>query len=193
MDTPAQAMPQAQSAGNAPALAEDTGIDGALFLPLRVIPANGGPVLHFLRQGSPLLPDFTRGFGEVYFSEAEPGAIKAWKRHRLQTQLFAVPGGRAKIVLYDGRKNSPTTGNIVECLLGRPDHYGLLRIPCGVWYGFAALGRRPALICNCADIPHDPAEGERLPPDAPAIPYAWRISRIGVRNGSPRRLPTEKT
>ena len=170
-------MPQARSAvADAPRV-EKTDIDGVFFLPLRVVPANGGPVLHFLRRDSPLLPDFTRGFGEIYFSEAEPGAVKAWKRHRLQTQLFAVPGGRAKIVLYDGRGNSSTTGNMLECFLGRPDHYGLLRIPCGVWYGFAALDRHPALICNCADIPHDPAEGERLPPDDPAIPYDWQISQ----------------
>ncbi|MDR2054905.1 MAG: dTDP-4-dehydrorhamnose 3,5-epimerase family protein [Desulfovibrio sp.] len=185
-------MPQIQPAVGDTAQVENTGIEGALFLPLRVIPANGGPVLHFLRQGSPLLPDFAKGFGEVYFSEAEPGAVKAWKRHRRQTQLFTVPGGRAKIVLYDGRANSPSAGKVLERFLGRPEHYGLLRIPCGVWYGFAALGQRTALICNCADIPHDPAESERLPPDDPAIPYAWRILQTGVRNSS-RRLPREKT
>jgi dTDP-4-dehydrorhamnose 3,5-epimerase len=176
MDAPVRGTAQVQSAMNDMAQAENTGIDGALFLPLRIVPANGGPVLHFLRRDSPLLPDFAKGFGEVYFSEAEPGAVKAWKRHRLQTQLFAVPSGRAKIVLCDGREKSPTAGKILECFLGRPDHYGLLRIPCGVWYGFAALGRRTALICNCVNIPHDPAEGERLPPDDPAIPYDWQIS-----------------
>ncbi|MDR3357762.1 MAG: dTDP-4-dehydrorhamnose 3,5-epimerase family protein [Desulfovibrio sp.] len=176
MDTPVRPTTQVQSALNSTAQVENTDIYGALFLPLRIIPANGGAVLHFLRRDSPLLPDFAGGFGEIYFSEVEAGAVKAWKRHRLQTQLFAVPGGRAKIVLYDGRADSPTAGNRLERVLGRPDHYGLLRIPCGVWYGFAALGRHPALICNCADIPHDPAEGERLPPDDPAIPYDWQNS-----------------
>ncbi|MDR0816562.1 MAG: dTDP-4-dehydrorhamnose 3,5-epimerase family protein [Desulfovibrio sp.] len=152
---------------------EALGIEGAFFLPLRVIAANGGQVLHFLKPDSPLLPDFTNGFGEIYFSEALPGAVKAWKRHRRQTQLFAVPCGRLTIALYDARPASPSCGLLRELILGRPDHYGLLRIPRGIWYGFAALGQTPALVCNCADMPHAPDEGERRPPDDPAIPYRW--------------------
>ena len=53
------------------------------------------------------------------------------------------------------------------------EHYGLLRIPVNVWYGFTAMGDAPALICNCADIPHDPTEGQRLPVNDPSIPYQW--------------------
>lgn len=150
-----------------------TGIEGALFQRLRVILTPGGPVLHMLRAGSPLLPDFADGFGEIYFSEVLPGAVKAWKRHTRQTQLFAVPSGLVRIVLFDDRPASPTRGALVDRLLGRPDDYGLLRIPPHVWYGFTAVGDAPALICNCADLPHDPAEGERTAPDDPAIPYAW--------------------
>lgn len=153
--------------------ARDVGIAGALFQPLKIIPAPGGPVLHMLRPDSPLLPDFQAGFGEMYFSEVLPGAVKAWKRHSRQTQHFAVPCGLLRIALYDDRPASITRGRLCELILGRPEHYGLLRIPAGVWYGFTALGKAPALICNCADIPHDPAEGERLPADDPAIPYAW--------------------
>lgn len=156
-----------------------TGIDGALFQPLKIIAAQGGPVLHMLRAGAPLLPDFSGAFGEIYFSEVEPGSVKAWKRHTRQTQLFAVPVGRLRIVLYDGRSASPSRGALVERRLGRPDDYGLLRIPPLVWYGFMAEGESPALICNCADIPHDPAEGERLPFDAAAIPYRWPLAGDG--------------
>ena len=151
----------------------DTGIAGALFQPLRVIPTPGGPVLHMLRAGAPLLPTFPEGFGELYFSEVLSGTVKAWKRHTRQTQLFAVPMGLLRIVLYDDRGASSTRGVLVERRLGRPDDYGLLRIPPMVWYGFMAEGASPALICNCADIPHDPAESERLPPDDATIPYAW--------------------
>lgn len=154
--------------------ARDVGIVDALFQPLTVISTPGGPVLHMLRPHSPLLPDFSGGFGEIYFSEVLPGAVKAWKRHRRQTQLFAVPRGLLNIVLYDDRPASPTRGALCELALGRPEHYGLLRIPPGVWYGFTALGEEAALICNCADIPHDPTEGERRPPDDPGIPYGWK-------------------
>lgn len=126
-----------------------------------------------LRAGAPLLPEFSDGFGEIYFSEVLPGAVKAWKRHACQTQLFAVPMGLLRIVLYDSRPASPTRNILVERRLGRPDDYGLLRIPPLIWYGFMAEGNAPALICNCADMPHDPAEGERLALDTPTIPYVW--------------------
>lgn len=150
-----------------------TGIDGAQLLELKIIPTGGGPVLRMLRPDSPLFS----GFGELYFSEVEPGAVKAWKQHTRQTQHFAVPVGRLKVALYDNRDASPTRGRLREVILGRPDDYRLLRIPPLVWYGFTALGSTPALICNCADIPHDPGESLRLPPDDPSIPYLWRTEK----------------
>ena len=153
--------------------AQDVGIAGALLQPLKVIPTDGGPVMHMLRPDSPLLPDFSKGFGEIYFSEVLPGHVKAWKRHTRQTQHFAVPSGLLKIVMYDDRPDSETRGVLCELALGRPEHYGLLRIPVNVWYGFTAMGDAPALICNCADIPHDPTEGLRLPVNDPSIPYQW--------------------
>jgi len=148
-------------------------IAGALSQPLRVINAAGGPVLHMLRLDFPLMPKFKNGFGEIYFSEVQPGHIKGWKKHTLQTQLFAVPVGLLRIVLYDGRKDSPTSGATCDLLLGRPDHYKLLRIPPGVWYAFAAAGNSPAMICNCADMPHNPDEAEKVPLDSQEIPYRW--------------------
>ena len=60
----------------------------------------------------------------------------------------------------------------MEVLLGRPDNYALLQIPPRVWYGFTAAGV-PAVICNCPDIPHDPAEGLRKDVDSQDIPYHW--------------------
>lgn len=154
-------------------MARDVGIEGALLQPLAVIPTPGGPVMRMLRPESALLPDFRQCFGEIYFSEVLPGHVKAWKRHTRQVQHFAVPSGLLRIVLYDDRQGSATRGVVCELALGRPDNYALLRIPTGVWYGFTAMGDAPALICNCADIPHDPTEGQRLPMNDPSIPYVW--------------------
>ena len=167
--------------------ADDTprgvGIDGSWLLPLRVIPTEGGPVLHMLKAAAPLRPgipcpaapagDQRLHLGEVYFSEVLPGHVKGWKRHSRQTQHFAVPFGRMALVLYDDRPHSPTHGVLCRLELGRPDAYDLLRVPTGVWYAFAAVGNSPALLCNGADIPHEPDEGEKLPLDSPHIPYSW--------------------
>ena len=157
---------------NPESLARDAGIADALLQPLAAIPTPGGPVLHMLRPGCALWPEEGR-VGEVYFSETLPGHVKAWKRHTRQTQRFAVPVGLLSIVLYDDRPGSPSRGALQKLLLGRPEHYQLLCIPLGVGYGFTAVGPGPALICNCPDIPHDPAEGERLPWDSERIPYRW--------------------
>ncbi len=149
-------------------------IDGVALDELRVIPTPGGPVLHMLRA----VPENTAlNIGEVYFSEVNPGQIKAWKCHLRQTQRFAVPVGRLYIVLYDTRPDSRTQGRLDALVLGRPEAYFLLHIPPGVWYGFSARGDCPALICNCPDLPHDPTEALRLAPDTAEIPWCWERER----------------
>lgn len=145
-------------------------IEGVLFLPRSIAPTPGGPVLRLLRGDA--LSRLCRG--EIYFSEVWPGHVKAWKRHRRQTQNFTVPGGRLFLAIHDTRPESPSRGKTLGVCLGRPDAWGILRIPPGLWYGFAAIGNAPALICNLADLPHDPAEGERLPPDDPSMPPCFR-------------------
>ena len=149
--------------------ARTTAIDGVLLQALKEIDTEGGPVLHMLRADSPLF----QGFGEIYFSVTLPGAVKAWKRHRLQTQHFAVPSGRIEVVIYDPRPDSLTRGRVASFMLGRPGHYALLRIPPGLWYGFAGRHTEASVLANCADIPHAPDESERLPMNSPEIPYTW--------------------
>jgi dTDP-4-dehydrorhamnose 3,5-epimerase len=145
-------------------------IHGVRLRELAQIATAGGPVLHMLRNDDPLYA----GFGEIYFSEILPGAVKAWKRHRLQTQLFAVPRGLVEVVICDTREHSPSRGAVESFMLGRPDAYRLLRIPPLLWYGFAARGETPGLVANCADLPHAPEESERLPRDTPLLPYSWK-------------------
>jgi dTDP-4-dehydrorhamnose 3,5-epimerase len=137
-------------------------IDGLRITPLRIIADDRGAVMHMLRADS---AEFTR-FGECYFSEVNPGAVKAWKRHRTQAQNLAVPVGRIRVVVFDGREGSPTVGNRSMLELGRPDAYVRLSIPPLLWYGIMGLGTAAALIVNCPDLPHDPNESEMLPLDA---------------------------
>ena len=142
-------------------------IEGITLTELRQIGDKRGTVLHMLRSDA---PDFTH-FGECYFSEVLPGTIKAWKCHRAQTQNLAVPIGRIHMVIYDDREGSVTYGRIQEFDLGRPDAYLRLRIPPHVWYGFVCISDTPALVANCADLPHDPTESELRSLNDPKIPY----------------------
>jgi dTDP-4-dehydrorhamnose 3,5-epimerase len=145
-------------------------IKDVYILPLKIIADERGKVMHMLRSDSP----FFSKFGEIYFSFVYPGVIKAWKRHLKMTQHFAVPIGRIKLVLYDDRLGSVSHGNIEVIEIGE-DSYSLVKIPPLVWYGFQGVSSIPAVIANCTDIPHDPAEGERLDLSDNKIPYNWDI------------------
>lgn len=146
-------------------------IEGVTTVALRQIVDEHGAVLHMLRNDA---PDFIK-FGECYFSEVFPGAIKAWKLHREKTQNLAVPIGRIRLVIYDDRVGSSTRGNLQIQELGRPDAYERVQIPPGLWYGFACIGNTQALLANCADLAHDPIESERKSAFDPSIPYDWQI------------------
>jgi dTDP-4-dehydrorhamnose 3,5-epimerase len=145
-------------------------IEGVSLTELRQITDARGAVLHMLRSDA---PEFSQ-FGECYFSEILPGAVKAWKRHRAQTQNLAVPVGRILMVIYDDRAWAATRGQLQVLQLGRPDAYIRLCVPPGVWYGFRCMGGTPALLANCADMPHDPSDSDLLSMDDPGIPYSWR-------------------
>ena len=146
-------------------------IEGVIIQPLMQIAGNRGSVLHMMRRDSKLF----KQFGEVYFSEILSGKVKAWKRHKQQTQNLTVPVNNIRLVIYDNRPSSRTHGNIVEYKLGRPDHYRLVHIPPMLWYGFQAFGDETALIVNCTDQPHDPEDTELLPADSNEIPYQWKF------------------
>jgi dTDP-4-dehydrorhamnose 3,5-epimerase len=151
-------------------MTESNEIEGVIVQPLIQIADNRGSVLHMMRRDSELF----KQFGEIYFSEIHPNTVKAWKRHKEQTQNLTVPVKRIRLVLYDARTHSSTYGNIAEYEVGRPNNYKLIQIPPMLWYGFQALGHQTALIANCADQPHDSTETESLPADTDQIPYQWK-------------------
>ena len=144
-------------------------IDGLSIFELHQIVDERGAVLHMLRNDA---ADFTR-FGECYFSEVLPGAIKAWKCHHAQTQNLTVPVGRIRMVIYDNRESSKTIGNLQILEVGRPDMYYRVKIAPGLWYGFSCISSNPALLANCPDLPHDPTDSDVIPFNNSTIPYDW--------------------
>lgn len=145
-------------------------INGVAVHPLRRIPDERGMVMHMLRADA---PHFER-FGEIYFSTVYPEAVKGWHLHQRMTCNYAVVSGMIKLVLYDDREDSPTRSELMELFLG-DQHYALVTIPPLVWNGFKGVGTIPALVANCATIPHDPTEIERLDPFSSQIPYRWDL------------------
>lgn len=143
-------------------------IEGLVVHDLKQIVDERGKVMHMIRSDSIL---FTR-FGEVYFSKINPKFIKGWKKHLRMTQIFAVPVGMIRIVIFDDRTDSKSYGELTVLEIGE-NNYCLLKIPPRVWYSFKAISAFPALIANCTDLPHDPTEAEKADIDDHKIPYKW--------------------
>jgi len=145
-------------------------IAGVVIAPRRVLPDDRGKVMHMLKATD---PEF-EAFGEIYFSTVYPGVVKGWHLHRRMVIHYAVPVGMIKLVLFDPRADSTTSGELQEICLGE-DHHVLVKVPVGVWNGFKGLGVNPAVVANCATIPHDPGEIERMDPHDCFIKYDWSL------------------
>jgi dTDP-4-dehydrorhamnose 3,5-epimerase len=145
-------------------------IDGVKVVPLRQIVDERGKIMHMLKATDPHFIEF----GEIYFSCAWPGVIKAWHIHQRMTVNNAVLQGRAKLVMYDLREDSPTKGELQEVFFGE-DNYVLVQIPPGIANGYKAYGDKMVIMANAATLPHEPDEMLRMPHDADEIPYDWSL------------------
>ncbi|MFC1936202.1 dTDP-4-dehydrorhamnose 3,5-epimerase family protein [Chloroflexota bacterium] len=145
-------------------------IEGVLIHPLRQILDERGKIMHMLRRDDPHFEEF----GEIYFSVVNPGVVKGWHLHTEMTLNYAVVSGTIKLVLYDERPDSPTKGELQELFIGE-SNYALVKIPPEVWNGFKGTGVSPAIVANCATLPHDPDEIKRLDPFDNHIPYDWAL------------------
>lgn len=143
-------------------------IHDVIVTPLKQIADERGKVMHMLRSDA----EGFSGFGEIYFACVYAGVVKAWHLHKRMVRNYAVPYGRIKLVLYDGRPESATRGKVQEILMGE-ENYCLVTIPPLIWSGFKGLSSGMAIVANCASLPHDPAEAERLDPFQNGIPYTW--------------------
>jgi len=117
---------------------------------------------------------------QVNYSEMEPGAIKAFHLHRVQTDIWYVPpGDKVLLALVDVRASSPTEGTRMRLVLG-DGHSRAVRIPPGVAHGCRNLGAARARIIYFTDTQFSPSpdtcdEG-RLPWDF-AGADSWDIAR----------------
>jgi len=145
-------------------------IEGAKVIPLRQIVDERGKIMHMLKATD----EHFVGFGEIYFSCAWPGAIKAWHIHKTMTLNNAVIVGNIKLVLYDSREGSSTYGEVMELFIGE-SNYCLVQIPPGVVNGYKAYGTQMAVLANCATEPHDTNEILRIDPFTPDVPYDWNL------------------
>lgn len=144
-------------------------IDGIILTPLKVIPVEGGDVMHALKNTD----EGFDGFGEVYFSNIHLNVIKGWKKHRVMQLNLIVPLGAVRFVIYDDRVGSTTYGIFNDITLARKSNYQRLTIPPGVWVAFQGQELASSILMNAANIVHDPKESDVK--NLNEIEYKWEI------------------
>jgi len=147
-----------------------TMIDGVKVKKLRVMPDERGRLTEILRKDDELF----RGFGQVYVTTTYPGVVKAWHKHRKQTDNIACVAGMIKVALYDGREGSPTRGQVDQFYLGVHNPV-LLQVPAGIYHGWMCVSGEEAVVVNVPTEVYVYAEPDeqRLDAHDKSIPFDW--------------------
>ncbi len=145
-------------------------IDGVTTKLLKCIPDERGRLMEILRNDDEI---FT-GFGQVYMTTTYPHVVKAWHYHKKQDDYITCVKGMLKLVLYDGRKRSPTFSEINEFFIG--DHNRtLVKVPKMIYHGWKCVSEEEAIVINVPTKPYNRTNPDeyRLDPHRNDIPYAW--------------------
>ncbi len=137
---------------------------------LRVIPDERGRLMEILRCDD----DLFLNFGQAYMTTAYPGVVKGWHYHKKQIDSMAVVRGMMKLVLYDGRDDSPTYEMVNEFFFGEYNPL-LIQIPALVFHGFKAISEYEAIVVNFPTelYNYEHPDEFRVDPHTNDIPYDW--------------------
>jgi len=129
-----------------------------------------GFLMEVLRADEGLL----KKFGQTTFTAAYKGTIKAFHFHKKQDDLWFIATGKAKVVLCDLRKDSPTYKETQIIYAGQND-YKLILIPIGVAHGYKVLSKEPVLLFYHTSEPYNAKnpDEERLPHNSKEIGFDW--------------------
>ncbi|TSC93645.1 MAG: dTDP-4-dehydrorhamnose 3,5-epimerase [Candidatus Berkelbacteria bacterium Athens1014_28] len=129
-----------------------------------------GSFMEVLRDDDGLL----KKFGQSNFTIAHKGTIKAFHWHKFQDDFWFLASGKAAIVLYDKRDDSPTKG-VTEIIYGGTNDYKLVLIPVGVVHGYKVLSDEPCLLFYHVTKSYNPEnpDEERIDPFDKKINFDW--------------------
>lgn len=111
-------------------------------------------------------------FVYAYLVTIRIGQVRGWVVHREQTDRLFVYAGVIRIVLYDARTESDSSGRLNVLHFGEHDR-ALVSIPPGVFHAVKNVGDREGAFVNLPSQPyrHDDPDKYRLPLENDVIPY----------------------
>jgi len=172
-------------------------IAGARGFPLTIHQDHRGFLLETFRSDDPRVKELP--FRMSYTSFTVPNQFRdadRWHVHQVQVDRFVVVMGTMTLVLYDGRKDSPTAGTLQAVRLagiplGSPTYDGtrtletyLQPIPPGVLHTLGNLTEEPFVYQNFPSELYNPADEGRVPFADLSIPaiggtFSWqRVRRL---------------
>lgn len=155
-------------------------IGGVELMPLPVMQDDGGYFAELARLDNGMLNLFSTPIAvkQISLSQLQPGTIKAYHLHKLQTDVWFVPPQFSMIVnLHDVRADSPTYNTHMRFVMGGSNPK-LLAIPPGVAHGIANLTPTAANL-----IYYTSEQFNKENPDEHRLPWdhfgsdVWEVTR----------------
>lgn len=146
-------------------------IQGVRIKQLKIIPDERGRLMEIYRSDDEIFEKF----GQVYMTTTNPGIVKAWHYHKIQTDNFCCVKGKIRLGLYDARENSSTFGKTMDITLSLDDPK-LVSIPPNVYHGFKGIVDEESMVINTPTEPYDHTNPDeyRVDPYENDIPFNWR-------------------
>ncbi len=152
-------------------------IKGVRIKPLKKIVDERGYLMEIMRDDD----DHFQQFGQMYLSVCNVGFVKGWHMHKIQTDNMVVVAGKARILLYDQREDSPTKGETMEIFSDTADNQVLVSIPPGIMHGWECDGEEALHVINCPThhYVYDKPDEYRVDPFENDIPVKWNNKKGG--------------
>ena len=150
-------------------------IHGVVLHEAKVVPKRKGSVTELYRDD---WGDLVTQVGQVFVARLGVDGLSAWHAHADTFDRLTVIEGSATLVLYDGRQDSATFGQINEFhLLDRRPVTVI--VPPRVWHGVRNSGDTTCLLVNMPNKPYRYADPDhwRVDSDTAAIPYRFAPTR----------------
>src|SRR5579862_1578031 len=150
-------------------------VDGVRFRPVRPVPHEDGTVAEVARA---VWPEVDLPILQVHITTTLAGRVRAWGLHRASTDRLFVVRGLVSIVVFDGREDSPTYGQVNEFRISERNP-ALLVIPPNLYHGWKNIGIDEAFIINmpssqyehegpdALDLPYESAQAHQV------VPFRW--------------------
>lgn len=125
--------------------------------------------VHLDDRGRALYDIFDTLPGQINFSILYPGIVKAWHRHKLQTDYFCVVTGNARIALFDeiiGIFHTHFTGeHNPKIVIAHP----------GIWHGYTPIGDTPCGLLYYTTEKYNPEEPDEERTSWDSFGYDWSV------------------